>query len=167
MKEKNLIIFLDIDGVLNLIPQGHDRFGGIFHEHFVLNLKHLIEQTGAKIVITSSWRSAGLQEMQDMWKERNYPGEVIDITPNENDLVNHGLFVYYDEVFRGHEIQFYLDHHPDITNYVILDDDIDMLESQLNNFVQTSGNKSHPDCIDIGYGLTKICTQKAIEILNK
>ena len=49
---------------------------------------------------------------------------------------------------------------------MILDDDIDMLPEQLSNFVQTSDNKSHPDCVDIGYGLTKICSDKAIEILN-
>jgi hypothetical protein len=36
----------------------------------------------------------------------------------------------------------------------------------LGNFVQTSNNINHPDCIDIGYGLTKECTNKAIRILN-
>jgi hypothetical protein len=34
------IIFLDIDGVLNVIPQGFDKYGGIFHDHFVKNFKH-------------------------------------------------------------------------------------------------------------------------------
>ena len=40
-----------------------------------------------------------------------------------------------------------------------------MLKPQMNNFVQTSDNPDHEDCI--GYGLTKICAEKAIKILNK
>ena len=34
-------------------------------------------------------------------------------------------------------------------------------------YVKTSKNNDHPDCEDDGYGLTDICTQKVIEILNK
>ena len=147
------IIFLDIDGVLNVISQGHDEFGGIFHAHFEANLNKIIKQTGAKIVITSTWRSAGLSEMQRMWKYRNLPGEVIDIT------------LFGERQKRGYEIQSWLDNnHCD--NYVILDDDTDMLESQAANFVRCSGNIDHPDCIDIGYGLTQKCAEAAIKILN-
>jgi len=47
-------IFLDIDGVLNVIPQGFDQYGSVFHQHFINNLRYLIEQTGAKIVISSN-----------------------------------------------------------------------------------------------------------------
>lgn len=162
---KMKIIFLDIDGVLNLIPQEFDKYGGIFHSHFVNNLKILIEQTNAKIVISSTWRLSGLTVMQEMWEHRNLPGEVIDITPSH--YFNVELNVKDDEdVLRGHEIQYWLDKH-NIDNYVILDDDIDMLKHQLDNFVQTSENEDHDDCIDIGYGLTKICMKKAINILNK
>ena len=74
------LIFLDIDGVLNVIPQGHDDFGGIFHPEFIENLKHIIEETDAKIVVSSSWRHGGLQRMLDMWKFRSLPGEVIGVT---------------------------------------------------------------------------------------
>ena len=75
----NKIIFLDIDGVLNVISQGKDEYGSKFHKHFEDNLKTLIEKTGAKIVITSTWRSSGLNVMKNMWKDRKLPGEVIDI----------------------------------------------------------------------------------------
>ena len=61
----------------------------------------------------------------------------------------------------------WLDRNPDVENYVILDDDNDMLDSQISNFVKTSENFDHTDCVDIGYGLTKICTDKAIKILKK
>lgn len=48
------IIFLDIDGVLNVIGQGRDEYGQIFHKHFENNLKRIIDETDAKIVISSS-----------------------------------------------------------------------------------------------------------------
>lgn len=157
------IIFLDIDGVLNVISQGYDKFGQLFHEHFVDNLRYIIEKTSAKIVISSTWRMSGLKTMQDMWKERNLPGEVIGITPCINDTVKEGEF--YDKIDRGHEIQKYINDY-NIQNYCIIDDDNDMLPSQMKNFVRTANNKAHPDCVDIGYGLTKQCSENVIKILN-
>jgi len=156
------IIFLDIDGVLNVIPQGFDLYGGIFHPEFVDNLQTIIDKTGAKIVISSTWKASNVEEM---WNDRNLPGEVVGTTPFSWELER---FKDFDgRIPRGEEIQEYLDFHKDITNYVILDDDTDMLKSQMENFIQTSENPNHPDCIDIGYGLTKQCTKKAIKILNK
>jgi len=161
------IIFLDIDGVLNVIPQGYDKYGGEFHEHFVENLRHIIDETDAKIVITSSWRYEGLDTMRNMWADRNLPGEILDITPNEVFLVKKAkLFEHYDEIDRGHEIKYWLDNHADVESYVILDDDSDMLKEQMDNFVRCSGNRTHPDSVDIGYGLTRICAEKAINILK-
>lgn len=158
------VIFLDIDGVLNVIPQGRDAYGGIFHPEFVDNLERIIDETGAKIVISSSWRHSGLQKMLDMWKFRNLPGEVIGVTP---DLYRRVDFEGERKMVRGDEIQAILDQYYQITNYVILDDDDDMLSGQMGNFVQTSNNINHPDCIDIGYGLTNECTNRAIRILNR
>lgn len=83
----NKIIFLDIDGVLNVIPQGHDKYGAIFHKHFEDNLRWIIEETGADIVISSTWRMSGLNIMQEMWRVRNLPGKVVGITPTEVDVV--------------------------------------------------------------------------------
>lgn len=157
------IIFLDIDGTLNVIPQGHDEFGGIFHGHLVENLKHIIEETGAKIVISSHWRMNGLQVMKDMWRTRNLPGDVIDVTPNLYDHWNPNTI----DFGRGDEIKKWLDEHPDITGWVIIDDDyFDILDEQLPRLVRTSGNEHHTDYIDIGYGLTKECAEEAIKILN-
>jgi hypothetical protein len=160
------ILFLDIDGVLNVIPQGHDKYGGIFHKHFEDNLYLIVELTGAKIVISSSWRHSGLEEMQAMWKDRKLPGEVVGITPDEQDVVHASRCEFYDQVCRGHEIQLYIDTHK-IEKYCIIDDDKDMLAQQYANFVHTANNSDHADCIDIGYGLTHKCAMKAIEILNK
>lgn len=159
------VIFLDIDGVLNVIGQGHDEFGQIFHQHFMDNLKRIVDETGAKIIMSSSWRHAGLAKMQAMWEKRGLAGELIGVTPDLWRRVKDEE--YHERLQRGDEIQVILNLRPEITNYVILDDDQDMLDSQLGNFVCCSNNINHPDCIDIGYGLTNECTNKAIRILNR
>ena len=164
-KEMYKVIFLDIDGVLNVYPQGHDEYGPIFHQHFIDNLGYIIEQTGAKLVISSTWRGSGIEYLRNLWKHRNMPGDIIDITPNCVDVVNSGRCEFYDTVDRGHEIQQWLDEN-EVLNYCIIDDDNDMLETQRNNFVRTANNEDHDDCIDIGYGLTKICSGEVIQILN-
>lgn len=163
--KKIKVIFLDIDGVLNVIPQGRDKHGPGFHTHLVANLKHIVDETGAKIVISSTWRSGGLRELLDMWEHRKLPGQVIGITPFHASGEIQERY-YEPDAGRGYEIQEYLEDHNDILSYVIIDDDNDMLMHQQKNFVLTSKNKDHPDCIDIGYGLTKICAIKAIKILN-
>jgi hypothetical protein len=152
------IVFLDIDGVLNLMRPERDEFGSLFHEVFVENLKLIIDETDAKIVISSTWKMDGLQKMQDMWNSRNLPGIVIGITPN-------GYNIFINDFIRGDEIKAWLDKNP-TDNYVIIDDDNDMLEEQMKYFVQTSNNPEHFDSLDIGYGLTKQCAKQAIDILN-
>ena len=165
--DKIKVIFLDIDGVLNVYGIEYDEYGQIFHEHLVDNLRRIIDETGAKIVISSTWRFYGLKRMQEMWKFRNLPGEVIDITIDCYDLIKEGRFEFYDDVMRGHEIQDWIDDNSHrLENYVILDDDNDFLPEQRGNFVRTANNINHSDCVDVGYGLTKICSEKAIRILN-
>lgn len=161
------IAFLDVDGVLNVIPESFDEFGGTFHQHFVDNLKTVIDETGADIVLSSSWRIKGLQAIRDMWRKRNLPGNILDITP---DLSYHeeqsdGTF-RWKRVKRGEEIKAWLDRHKEVSSYVIIDDDTDMLQSQKTRFVKTSDNINHTDFVDAGFGLTKECAKKAIQILN-
>lgn len=92
--EKIKIIFLDIDGVLNCqryykswfkkhkkqVPR--DKYGQLFDPTAEELLNRLIRETGAKIVVSSTWRHAGLKAMRDMWKLRKMEGEVIGITPD-------------------------------------------------------------------------------------
>lgn len=59
--------------------------------------------------------------------------------------------------YRGFEIQNYLDTQKDVLSYCILDDDCDMLPTQLDSFIQT----------DFRVGLTEDNVNKAINILNK
>jgi len=54
------VLFLDIDGVLVLSTPGQ------FHSNLVVNLRKIIEATGAKIVLSTDWRrtSEGLREVK-------------------------------------------------------------------------------------------------------
>jgi hypothetical protein len=183
MEEELKLIFLDIDGVLNVIGQGHDDHGQIFHQHLMDNLYDIIDATGAKLVISSSWRKSGLSAMRKMWSDRGYKGEIIDVTPSlslkrggcieffNGKLEHHPTErVYGYSIPRGCEIEYWLRDATTkyvIKSYVILDDYDDMLLSHKDKFVLCSGNYDHEDCVDAGYGLTKICAAKAIEILNK
>ena len=138
MKEIVKIIFLDIDGVLNVNAQGRDNYGQLFHKHFMDNLKRIVDETGAKIVLSSSWRKdGGLKLIKEMWVYRGLAGEVIDVTPdlsiqkkkspfddtddsNQDEIMNSTYVIP-----RGCEIDFWLCSQSKykIESYVILDDD--------------------------------------------
>ena len=53
---KKKIIFLDIDGVLNVGIDGADRYGQCFHKPFVENLQWIINKTDCDIVVSSTWK---------------------------------------------------------------------------------------------------------------
>lgn len=175
MNLNNPTIFLDIDGVLNVevfVNAVHyvagkttvdfskcvmDEYGMLFCPTAVNMLEHVIEKTGAKIVISSTWRHSGLKVMQQMWVARNLPGEVIGITPSfRNDRTEEDdNLSFKDRAERGHEIEHYCKEH-NITNYVIFDDDNDFLPSQEPRFIQTGQR----------YGITYEDAEKAIQLLN-
>lgn len=173
------IIFLDIDGVLNVDSHGRDKYGALFHPHYSNNLKRIVDETQAKIVLSSSWRKDGLTLIQEMWKYRKLAGEIIDITPSlslQDESVskltakNHSEINYGYSIPRGCEVDFWINSNSKkikIESYVILDDDSNMLLSQHKNFVCCSGNRKHEDCDVKGFGLTTKCTDKAIQILNQ
>ena len=181
---KNIrILFLDLDGVVNVRTKEFDKYGAIFGRHFMRNVGRIVEETGCKIVVSSSWRLSGLEYIQNMWKDRGYSGEVIDVTPSLY-LKRGGCIVFHNDklsrhptesvggysIPRGCEIEYWLDHESEkfgsVDTFCILDDDRDFLLSQKDNFVCCYENFDHPDHVDFGYGLTDICTDKAIEILN-
>lgn len=142
------IIFLDIDGVLNsgdymralhVITHNakkegsstRDEFGQLFDPRCITYLDYIIRMTGAKIVISSTWRYFGLSKLKDMWAKRNLPGEVIDITCKRTEVDPELEERHYQpNTDRGYEIQQWLEDHTGIESYVILDDDCDMLSSQ-------------------------------------
>jgi HAD domain in Swiss Army Knife RNA repair proteins len=150
------VIFLDFDGVLNIPPYiGRDKFGHIFNDKCVQNLETIIKQTGAKIVVSSTWRMDGIDVMKQLWRERDLPGQIIGCTPK-----CHAVRVMTDEEAleyrgRGMEIEEYVNFYG-IKKYCIIDDDSDMLPSQMEYFVKCSFKT----------GLTKSLADDCIDILN-
>ena len=126
------VLFLDIDGVLNThktrllhgnvfinsvgVKDKLDPYGSLF-------IKRLT-QHGIQIVLSSAWRG-GKRFAEE--KERAFSFPIIDRTPSHP----------FPGSIRGDEIKVWLDKHPEVTHYYIVDDDPDMLQEQLPNFVQT------------------------------
>ena len=162
------VIFLDIDGVLNTkwwytqmdknTPK--DKYGYAFDPNAVANLKKILDETGADIVISSSWKCMGLSQLEEMWEERNLPGKIVGITPNS---VSDELLLNADidniELFhiRGTEIREWLRKNSKrVSHYVILDDMDNMLPEQQDHFVW----------IDPDIGITDGNAAQAIMTLN-
>jgi len=135
------VLFLDIDGVVNCINtrQRHRGAIGIDPDLAVLIKKILIGVENLNVVLSSSWRcfQGGREEVE------NSVLPIYDVTPRINGE-------------RGWEIKKWLDDHPDVEKYAILDDDSDMLPSQLPNFFRTSWDT----------GITKEIVDKVINHLK-
>lgn len=148
------ICFLDIDGVLNSEEYNCDRRDLNEADYVTYNwtnaidpvaaerLNRLIRESGAKIVISSSWRIAfSLPEIRNILTVRGflYSADIIDETPHrvEPTAKQHAEG---ERSCRGDEIAAWLgyDVAKDVTGYVILDDTADMLASQQIYFVHTS-----------------------------
>ena len=157
--DTNKVIFLDIDGVLNLIykDSSFDEYGQIFNKTCVDNFKSIIEQTNAKIIVSSTWKDSGLSIMKEMWINRNLPGEVIDITPSAQDVVDHGIEPYMDLVSRGSEIELWMIKNDFKGNYIIIDDVRDFTIEQSKYLIKTNSM----------IGLTKEDSVKSINLLNR
>lgn len=125
------IVFLDIDGVLNCKTDFNKRVscGKCLGMDKVDRLRTLLKLTGAKVVLSSTWR-----RYEDHCKYlRRHGVNFIDSTPLSVKESWGGNYVR-----RGMEIDVWLKQHPEVHRYVILDDDSDMLKHQAKFFVQTS-----------------------------
>lgn len=177
------VLFLDIDGVLNVIPESHDQYGAVFNPYFVSNLAKIVHQTGCLIVMSSSWRKSGLTVMQQMWMERELPGKLIDTTPSIYTFKTANGIQFWNNklnakqtpkikgysIPRGCEIDYWLQYEAgqfgEVQSYCILDDDSDMLLHQKKHFVHCANNFDHPFNQE-GYGLTEVLANQCIRILN-
>ena len=153
------IIFLDFDGVMDtdyyslaLFRNGEslsDEYGLMFDPYCVQNLKHIIEETGAGIVVSSTWKTIMSHgELVEMWKARELPGNLLDCTPTLRTGQH-----------RGDEIDAWLNDSNDECQYVIIDDLDD------SNF-----NKHHLSrllVVDPFYGLDENTSAKAVAILDQ
>jgi hypothetical protein len=109
------VIFLDVDGVLNhaeAFRLWEDRFGRDVLDHgCVRRLVELARDTGAEVVISSTWRL-----MEDAHR-------IISVA-----LWTHGIELVGQtpdlwSTDRADEIRAWLADNPDVSRYVVLDDD--------------------------------------------
>lgn len=132
------VIFLDIDGVLNSamwaerIAKNRDVYKHIYIPEWqdinAINLlKNHICNHNIKLVISSSWRLSTVEETKKDFNRYNFIKQlnpyIIGVTP------------YKESRHRGEEIKAYLEEHPEIENWVIIDDDTDILPEQAYRFV--------------------------------
>lgn len=145
-----LILFLDIDGVLNH-RKSAERFGTFqrLDPACVQILKAIVEEHGFQIILSSTWRFG-----RD-WRERVLKAFAAAGWGDPPIIGRTSLFDG-DET-RGEEIHLWLESHP-VERFVIIDDDSDMLERQLPFFVQT--------VMDRG-GLTERHKTQVREILSR
>lgn len=175
------VIFLDIDGVLNYLPdrpretvpnfvQQDERCYGL-NPALVAQLKRIIEATDAKIVISSSWRHfhdylpyQPKRDWRDVLAERlGMPRKSIIIgeTPT---LVTRRMDEYGTSKYtlRGREIRQWLEENKKRFNtpitYCILDDEVDDITSVLG--------KKRVIHVNYKQGLTDSDVTKAIRILT-
>lgn len=165
------ILFLDMDGVLNshafMLERAEARkwepepgplppgFNMKAPEHWVRmvdkkaveRLNRILDETDAKVVISSSWRHAHPHptgRMQKILDLCGFKGEVIDETP-----VMSGP--------RSFEISSWLAAHPIASRFVILDDGASAGDGLTKWFVHT----------DLAHGLQDADVKKAINILGR
>ena len=146
------VIFLDIDGVLNTEQQHRrfyteqtnpiDEYGLLFDPDAVASLTKIIDQTGADIVISSSWKFWGLSRMRQMWEDRKLPGKIIGITPDtvsDEMLLTANLDEMENFALRGSEIKEWLSMHgKKVSQYAIIDDVDSFLPEQRPYYVEVS-----------------------------
>lgn len=157
------IIFLDIDGVLN---SAHNWPENNLDDRLITNLKTIIDETNAEIVLSSSWKNFFDENVNtthklglELLRAFNEKGLTIkDITPYPASR-------YTSK--RGLEIKTYIETH-EIDNYVVIDDDefSDFKDTiDMTRFIKTESGTSLTSAKD--EGLTEQLAQKAISILNK
>ncbi len=140
------VIFLDIDGVLNHpgtygpdAPWKQEPKDGPLRvpvaPECMERLNRLVRESGANIVISSSWRL--FARYQDLGPALARYGLVADVIGETPDLVNDPVWLdkwrtregapfAYERIERGMEITEWLAAHPEVEEFVILDDCSDM-----------------------------------------
>ena len=161
------VIFLDVDGVLN---RHHWRYGtkekspmgyvGVGQKYLEI-LKQLVDATGAYIVLSSDWKMC-FKDLDCNPDTADEDGKYLLRRLQENGMTivektdDRSVGDDYS-TGRGYGIRKYLKAHPEVTNYVILDDCwfSDFTGSLLEHFVY------------LEYPLNKTSLNKAIKILER
>lgn len=151
---KSRVLFLDYDGVVNTLmwndkgtrvsynfPKDNkvNNFQAVqWVSEFCLKCKY-------DIVVTSSWR-----------EDSNYKACLLN-GGLKNGIDISGSLSLNPEKTRGELIQEYINSHPEIKYYIIVDDETDILPEQTNRFIK----------VNPSYGFNEPEYKKCIEIYMK
>ena len=148
------VIFLDFDGVLNYekYVRVHNNGGVIIDPDKMILLKQIIDNTGAKIVLSSSWR--------EHWDKDEALCDNIGTQINE--IFNNFNLEIFDKTpilhaKREEEIKLWLNENTQTKNFAVIDDRL-MFDSVLDGHIVKTSN--------FYYGLEESDAEKCIEILN-
>ena len=143
------VIFLDIDGVMvstdyinRQSKNGHPRPGDDFDPRTVRRLNAICDKTGAKIVITSTWRiGLSLKELKNKLLYQGVPPSkvigmvpVVERPPNSKEPVTRGVEINSWLNRTRHELA---DKRDPVDRFIIIDDDADMAP-YLDKLIQVS-----------------------------
>lgn len=148
MESGSTVLFLDVDGVLNKCGTFHD-----VHADKAQILYRIVTETGCSIVVSSTWRRTAHSRKLLVGLLQQSGVSIADWTPCLDRISDEGHLVIAE---RGHEIQAWLDEHPGVTRFVILDDSKDMAHL-MDHLVQT----------DTFTGLTNALADEAIQWLKR
>lgn len=143
------VIFLDFDGVI-INKNSWRKAGGMRatpDEDCIKALNHITDNTGAHIVVSSTWRRLKIPgELRVMLQGWGVTGQFIGITPIGRTLTERGQEIAEWLKRKQHKVE----------SFVIIDDDNDMGDL-LHKLVQTH----------FSMGLTMEKAQEAIAVLNQ
>lgn len=158
-------IFLDIDGVIK-----EDRQGAPFLDESLEVLADIVDRTGAKLVMSSTWKVK-----YKAFVDNGYKTDIEDISSLYNALTKHGLSIFDYTRYLGDvdrplrrpaEIREYLDNVKDVESFCILDDRDEFLWAELaENLVLTFLERT-ADGEKVAH-LTAAHAEKAVVLLNK
>lgn len=161
-------LFLDIDGVIatpDTVMDGLWALSDIRQDRLGL----ILERTGAQIVLSSSWRKPTVELTRDKMDSEGFrfSDRIVGVTIRSYNYITGGIHM---SMPRGVEIKQWIDTHIHSDNgknwqrkelgvdynYLILDDDGDMLLEHRDHFIQC----------DSALGQTDDDVTRAIELLN-
>ena len=112
------VLFLDVDGVLNKLgtPQRNPHGARGVDPLMCAELKRIVDQTGCDIVLSSTWRK--FDDLVEYLFAKLDPS-VRRAIIGKTEVLGCGV--------RGEEIQLWLDSNTSVSQFVIVDDDADMV----------------------------------------
>ena len=152
MIKQPFIIFIDIDGVFNCetfylerqtqwkkdgFPENESRadyYANQFCKKRIEWFNELVEEIDATVVVSSTWRSHGVEKLQEIFDSVGGTFKVFDVTGSTGYERGTDISQWLKKNIniKEHGVNYY-----DFYKYAIIDDDSDMLLNQEQNFFQT------------------------------